>query len=111
MAERGRMILVFFGAYLIAKSVLNLIIGFSVGNIVAVLMAVAMAALLFFGVKYANYIVPGILVFVVAWHLKDNITGFPGSWLYLLEAVVDVAVAVTTVFQPDIKAYFESKET
>lgn len=109
MAERGRTILIFFGAYLIAKSILNLILGFSFWNIVSILIAVAMAALLFFGVKYTNYIIPAFLVLVVLWHLKDNVTGFPGTWIYLLEAVMDVAVAVTTVLQPDIKAYYEEK--
>ena len=107
MAERGRTIVTFFGAYLIGKSVLNLILGFSMGNIISLVIAVVMAALLFFGVKYTNYIIPAILVFVVMWHLKDNITGFPGTWIYLVEAVVDIAVAACTVFVPDIKAHFE----
>ncbi|MCR4647358.1 MAG: hypothetical protein K5695_18445 [Oscillospiraceae bacterium] len=107
MAERGRAIVTCFGAYLIVKSVLNLIIGFSMGNIISLVIAVVMAALWFIGVKYTNYIIPAILVFVVMWHLKDNITGFPGTWLYLVEAVVDIAVAACTVLVPDIKAHFE----
>ncbi|MBP0973492.1 MAG: hypothetical protein J5851_06250 [Oscillospiraceae bacterium] len=107
MPERGRTIVTFFGAYLIGKSVLNLILGFSMGNIISLVIAVVIAALWFFGVKYTNYIVTVILLFVVVWHLKDNITGFPGTWLYLTEAVVDIAVAACTVFVPDIKAHFE----
>ena len=107
MPERGKTIVTFFGAYLIGKSVLNLIIGFSMGNIISLVIAVVMAALWFFGVKYTNYIIPAILVFVVMWHLKDNITGFPGTWIYLTEAAVDIAVAACTVLVPDIKAHFE----
>ena len=106
MPERGRTILLFFGAYLIGKSILNLVLGFSVGNIVSVAVAVVMAGLLFFGVKFTNYIIPAFLAGVVLLHLKANIDGFPGTWLYLTEGLLDLAVAGTILFQPDIKAYF-----
>ncbi len=110
MPERGKTIVTFFGAYLIGKSVLNLILGFSAANLISLGIAVVMAALWFFGVKYTNYIIPGIMAFVVLWHLKDNITGFPGTWIYLVEAVVDIAVAACTVLVPDIKAHFQKDE-
>ena len=61
---------------------------------------------IFFGVKFTNYIIPAFLAGVVLLHLKANIDGFPGTWLYLTEGLLDLAVAGTILFQPDIKSYF-----
>ena len=107
MPERGKTIVTFFGAYLIGKSVLNLILGFSMGNLISLGIAVVMAALWFFGVKYTNYIVTFILLFVVLWHLRTNLIELPGTWLYLTEGIIDTAIGFCTLFVPDIKAHFE----
>ena len=83
--RQGRSIALIVGVYFIAKSVLNLILG---GSVLDVIIAAAEAVLLYTGLMYVNYI--------------DN-------WLYLIEGIVDTICAVIICFSSNVKKHFTNK--
>lgn len=102
---RGRNIAVIIGAYLIAKVIINMIIGGHL-SISDLLLAGAMLCALLPGIQFANYAVAAILVIVAAIHLPANIANIGSNWFYLLEGVIDIACAAILVFQSDVKEHF-----
>ena len=84
--RQGRSIALIVGVYFIAKSVLNLILG---GSVLDVIIAAAEAALLYTGLMYVNYIIAVVVLLIVLKNLKNNITNFSDNWLYLIEGIVD----------------------
>ncbi len=104
--ENGKKLVTGIGIYLVAKAILNLIIGFSGGNVVSLVLAVVFAGALILGIKYANYVVAAILAFTVIWHFKDNVTNLPANLIYLIEGLLDIGVAALLVCAKDIKAHF-----
>ena len=69
-----------------------------------------MASLLFFRVKMSNYIVGAFSILMALYYLPGNLSGLPGTWLYLTEAVLDVAAAVTLFVSKDVKVYLDDME-
>ena len=61
------------GLYLILKGVLNLILGFSVSNIIMLIVGVVALVLMLNRVPYINYIVAAVLVF------EKNVRAFFGK--------------------------------
>lgn len=94
------------GLYLIVKSVLNLILGFSGLNLIMLIVAVVALVLLLCRVPYINYIVAVWLVLMFLMHVGSNISNIGSQWLYLLEGLLDVGAAVVLVFEKNVKAYF-----
>ena len=89
--QTGRNISLIVGAYFILKSVINLILGGGVSDIV---IAVAEAAALYTGLMYLNYVVAAVAALIVIIHLPANISHFTDNWIYLLEGVIDIIFAV-----------------
>lgn len=107
--QTGRNFAICIGLYLIAKAILNMIIGNDpIGNLIY---SVIEAAALYTGLMYINYVVAGIAVLVVLVNLKNNLSNVSGNWIYLVEAVIDIVCAVMLIAQRDIREHFTNKWT
>lgn len=106
--EKGRNIAVFIGAYFIVKSILNMILGDSFGNVIYALIE---AIALYTGLQYINYVVAGITALVVILNLKNNITNFSSNWIYLIEGIIDAGCCILLVAAADVKQHFTNKWT
>ena len=95
--QTGRNISLIVGSYFILKSVINLILGGGVSDIV---IAVAEAAALYTGLMYLNYVVAAVAALIVIIHLPANISHFTDNWIYLLEGVIDIIFAVIICINP-----------
>lgn len=107
-SEKGRKFVVIIGVYLIAKTVLNMIIGggFSILDLISpVILFLAM----FSGLEYLNYAVAVIIAVPVLKNMLYNITHLPSSLIYLIEAFADVGAILLLVIQNDVKAHFTNK--
>ncbi len=103
--ENGKKLCMGIGIYLIAKAVLNLILSFSLTNILQIVIAGAFLAVLVLGIRYSNYVVAALLALVVIWHFKDNVTNLPANLIYLIEGLLDIGVAALLVCAKDIKSH------
>ena len=106
-AENGKKIVLGIGAYLILKSVLNLILGFSTANVVYLILFVVFAVLLVMRIPYISYIVAGLLAIVFLMNIGNNLANIGGNWIYLVEGLLDVGCAALLVLQKDVRAYFK----
>ena len=79
------------GAYIIVKGIINLILGFSVGNVVTLIISAVLAFLLMKGVPYMNYVVGAYLAIISVVNLIPNITEH--HWFYLAEGILDLIAA------------------
>ncbi|MBQ8928426.1 MAG: hypothetical protein IJ055_09180 [Oscillospiraceae bacterium] len=108
MKERGRVLCFLIAAYLLAKSILNLIIGgFAAANWISVLLAAGFAAVLILGIRYTNYIVAALTALIALRYFPGNLRGLPGTWLYLTEGIIDFAAAGLLIFSKDILAHMQ----
>ncbi len=104
---KGRTFALAIGIYFIVKQLLNLLLGgFGFQNIFMLVLAVAYAAVLVLGLKYCNYIVAALAALTALYYLPGNLGGLLGSWLYLLEGILDIGAAAILIFQKDVRAYF-----
>lgn len=92
------------GIYMIVKSVINLVLGFSMGNLVTLIVNGVIAFGLSGGKKFFNIIAAAFLAVIALMHLKGNIDG--RQWLYLAEGIADLACAAALVLNKDIRSYF-----
>ena len=76
--QQGRNIALVVGIYFIVKSVINLILG---GSILDVIISVVEAVALYTGLMYLNYVVAVIVGIVVVKNLWNNISNFGDNWL------------------------------
>ncbi|WP_298482044.1 hypothetical protein [uncultured Ruminococcus sp.] len=106
MAETGKKWVFGIGLYLIVKSVLNLILGFSASNLIMLIVSVVALVLMLSRVPYINYIVAVFLVIMFLMHVGDNISNFRGQWFYLLEGLLDLGAAAVLAFEKNVKAFF-----
>ena len=104
MAEAGKKWVFGIGLYLVVKSVLNLILGFSGANIVMLILAVA--ALMLGRIPYIQYIVAVWLVLMFLVNLGGNLSNLGSQWIYLLEGLLDVGAAAVLVFEKNVRAFF-----
>ncbi len=110
MAETGRKMAFAIGIYLIAKNVLNLILGFSVGNVITLLAAGVIFMLLYKRVPFTNYIIAAYLGILFIAHFWTNITNLGSGWIYWLylgEGLLDLGAGALLAFGKDIKAYYK----
>ncbi|MBQ8514538.1 MAG: hypothetical protein IJ496_03995 [Ruminococcus sp.] len=110
MAETGRNMATGIGVYLIIKAALNLILGFSAGNVVTLLVAGVIFVLLCKRIPYTNYIIAIYLALVFLAHFWTNITNLGNGWvywLYLIEGVLDLLAGAALAFNKSIKAYYQ----
>lgn len=106
--EKGRTYVIIVIAYLVLKTLLNMLVGggFNFGDVLfTVLAAVAM----FSGLQYLNYAVAAIMALTVLSHLPANLKNLPSSILYLIEGVIDAGAVVLLVLQNDVKEHFTNK--
>lgn len=94
------------GLYMIVKAVLNLVLGFSMENVLMLIVGAAALVLMLKRVPYINYIVAVFLALLFLAHIGDNLRNISGSWLYLLEGLLDLGAAAILVFEKSTKAYF-----
>lgn len=106
MAETGKKWVFGIGLYLIVKSVLNLLLGFSASNLIMLIVSVVALVLMLSRVPYINYVVAVFLAIMFLMHVGNNISNFGSQWLYLLEGLLDVGAAAVLVFEKNVKAYF-----
>lgn len=106
--KTGRNFVVLAGIYLIAKGILNLIIGgsFDLSDIV---FAVLASAAMYSGLECVNYVAAVLLAIGVLTNLPYNLTHLPGSIIYLIEAAADVGVVLLLILQNDVKEHFTNK--
>lgn len=104
--EQGRTVALIVGIYFIAKSVLNLILG---GGVMDIIISAVEAVALYSGLMYLNYVVAAIAVIVVLKNLIPNIQNLGSNWIYLLEGIVDVVCALILCFAENVKAHFTNK--
>ncbi len=110
MAETGKKMVLGVGIYLIAKALLNLILGFSAGNLITLLVAGIILVLLYKRVPYSNYIVAVYLGLVFLAHFWTNVTNLGNGlvyWLYLAEGILDLLAGALLAFNKEIKAYYQ----
>lgn len=102
--SKGRSLASGIGIYMVVKSVINLVLGFSLNNIVTLIIN----GLIGFGVtngrKFYNIIAAAFLAVIALMHIKGNIDG--RQWLYLAEGIADLACAAALVLSKDIRSYF-----
>lgn len=106
--QNGRNMAFFIGIYFVVKSILNMILGGSFGNIVYSLIE---ALALYTGLMYINYVIAGITLLVVVLNLKNNISNIGSNWIYLIEGIIDIGCALLLVGASDIKQHFTNKWT
>lgn len=111
MSETGKKMSMAVGIYIIAKAVLNLILGFSFVNILMVLVAGVIFVLLYKRIPYCNYIVAVYLALVFLAHFWTNITNLSNGfvyWIYLAEGILDLLAGAILAFNKNVRAYFNN---
>lgn len=108
VSENGKKLVTIISGYVAVKSLINLIIGFSAGNLVTLIIMIALCYVMMKGQKYMNYVVAAVLGVVALFHLKNNIAG--KQFLYLFEGILDIASAVVLIINKDIKAYLTTNK-
>ncbi|MCR5601391.1 MAG: hypothetical protein K6G33_11710 [Ruminococcus sp.] len=103
--EKGRMLCIIMGAYLVVKAVVNMIIGGGL-SISDLIIALALACAMFTGIKYVNYIAAAVLVTIAVIHLPANISNISSNWIYLIEGILDIGCAAVLCLQTDVKEHF-----
>lgn len=104
--EQGRTIAIIVGVYFIIKSVINLVLGGGIGDI---LISVAEAALLYTGLMYVNYVVAALVAIIVLKNLGNNISNIGDNFIYLIEGVIDVICAVVICISGSVREHFTNK--
>ena len=104
--ENGRKLALAVGIYAVVKAILNMILGAGFGEIIV---ALFIAAVLFTGLQYINYITAAYLADIVLIHLPGNISHIGSNWIYLIEAMIDVCCALLLCLNSDVKEHFTNK--
>ena len=90
----------------VIKVVINMLIGGGF-DLVGLIVWAAIGLVLISGkVPFFNYITAVILGAIALYHLPGNLTGLPGSLVYLLEAAVDIVCVIILCTNKDVKDYF-----
>ena len=106
METTGRKWVFGIGLYLIIKGALNLILGFSMSNLVMLIVSVVALVLMLNRVPYINYIVAVFLALMFLMHVGSNISNLGSQRIYLLEGLLDLGAAAVLVFEKNVKAFF-----
>ncbi len=93
--------------WMVLKSVINLILGFSAENVVMLAVAIALGYTLITKRSYMNIVTAVLLAVIVLIHLWDNLTN--ARILYLLEAVIDALSITVLVVPKQVRAYFNNE--
>ena len=93
--------------WMVLKSLLNLIIGFSGYNVFMLAVSAGLGYTLIKGLPYMNIVTAVLLGFVAVSHLWDNLTN--ARLLYLAEAVFDALCVVTLVLPKQMREHFKNE--
>jgi exosome complex RNA-binding protein Rrp42 (RNase PH superfamily) len=107
METKGQKIVLGVGVWLVVKSLINLVLGFGFGNILSLIIAAVLTAVMIAGVPYTNYVTAVIVAIVVIKNLPYNISN--AQIFYLIEAVIDVVAVVLLCASRDVKEHCERK--
>lgn len=99
----GKKLSVLIGIWLMIKGVLNLLLGFGIGNLISLVVAVVFAYVLYIGMPYSNYIIGALVAIVVIKNLPYNL--FHLQIIYLAEAVVDAYCVFMLFVNANIKVH------
>lgn len=102
---KGRNFCALIGGYMILKSLINLILGFSFMNIVWLAVNAALAYALIKAMPQLNLVTGVFLALMFLLNVKNNISGH--QWFYLGEGIIDAICAAALFINKDIKAYFD----
>jgi hypothetical protein len=103
METKGQKIVLGVGAWLVVKSLINLVLGFGFGNIISLVVVVILAAVMIAGVPYTNYVTAVIVAVVVIKNLPYNISN--AQIFYLIEAVIDIVAVVILCASSDVREH------
>ena len=106
--EKGRTIAVGVSVYIVAKCIINGLLGGGL-SIVNLLLGVVIFVLMFMGLQYVNYGVAVYLALFAIVNLPGNISHIGSNWFYLLEGIADILLAVALVTHNDVKEHFTNK--
>ena len=108
MQTSGKVISFTAACYMLAKQVLNgLLGGFDLGMLVV---TAAFAVCLFYGVRYMNYAAGVWLAAVALYYLPGNLKGLSnGSLLYLLEGIADLFFAFLLLWHKGVRQRFTTR--
>ena len=105
MAEQGRKIVIGISIYLIAKQIVNLLLGAGFGSL---LIPVLIVVFLYLNLwEYTHYAAAAVIALTALRYLPGNISGLPGTWLYLTEGIIDFFAAAVLIFSQDVRMYFK----
>lgn len=104
--SKGRNIALIVGIYFIVKSILNLILG---GGVFDVIISVVEAVVLYTGLMYLNYVIAAIAAIIVLVHLPANISHFSDNWIYLLEGVIDIVCVIVICLNSNVREHFTNQ--
>ncbi len=108
MPEQGKKIIIGIGGYLILKQIMNVILG---AGFFTTFLPVVITVFLYLKLwKYTNYAAAVIILLIVLRYLPANLSGLPGTWLYLTEGILDIGAAAVLLGSKDVKAYFNQTE-
>lgn len=99
----GKKLSVLVGIWLMIKGVLNLLLGFSIGNFITLIAAVVFAYVLYIGMPYANYIIGALVAIIVIANLPYNLLHL--QIIYLVEAVIDAYCVYMLFTNANIKEH------
>ncbi|SDA16000.1 hypothetical protein SAMN02910447_01047 [Ruminococcus sp. YE71] len=103
-SSNGHSISTGIALYMVVKSVVNLLLGFSLTNIVMIVVNAALGYTLRRGRKPFNLLTAVFLGAIALMHLKANIEGRQA--LYLAEGIADILCAAMLVINKDVRAFF-----
>lgn len=107
METTGKNWVIGISAYLILKSILNLILGFSASNVVMLIVMIVAAVLMLRKIPFVQYILALLLVILFLSNFWNNVTHLGSNWLYFIEGILDVGCAAVLVFEKNVRAFFK----
>lgn len=101
----GKKLATCVGVWMVIKNIINLVLGFSVRNLIGLVAAAVVVYILNLGIPYANYIIAAVMAIVVIKNLPYNISHV--QILYLAEAVIDVIGICILVANQEVREHFK----
>ena len=102
--NKGKMLCTAVGAYMVIKSVINLVFGFGFMNIVWLVVNILLAGALVKGRQPFDIVTGVFLALMFLLNVKNNISGH--QWFYLGEGLIDAVCAAGLFINKDMKSHF-----
>lgn len=102
--KKGQLITIIIAIFIAAKTILNTILSGSL-DIKGGLLEMILAALLVMGLQYTNLAVAIVIGAIALTAFPANCRNLPGSFIYLLEGITDMGVAIILCIIPAVKEH------